>query len=106
VPQKPGIGVYIVDGAAVDADRSEEAGVSSRAGQIGADVAVFEKYGITGVTAFDVAIEIVPLIDPTNGSIRLLELVEMRKRFAARDFVEKSENGVKDAAADSGGDQE
>src|SRR5882757_2446021 len=80
VPQKPGIGVYVVDGAAVDTDRSEETGVSSRAGQIRADVAVFEEDGTTGVTAFDAAIEIVPLIDPTNGSIGLLELVEMRKR--------------------------
>src|SRR6266705_7176592 len=46
VPQKPGIGVDVVDGAAIDADRSEETGVSSSTGQIGADVAVFEKNGI------------------------------------------------------------
>src|SRR5258707_9506496 len=73
---------------------------------MGADVAVFEKDRTTGVTAFDAAIEIVPLIDPTDGRIRLLELVEMRKRFTARDFVEKSENAVKDAAVVGGGDEE
>ena len=30
----------------------------------------------------------------------------MSKRFAARDFVEKSENAVKDAAVAGGGDEE
>jgi len=60
------VGVDIVDGAAVDADGSQQAGVRGGAGEIAADVAVFKKDGTSRVAAFDAAIRIVPLVHPAD----------------------------------------
>src|SRR5438552_14264302 len=66
------VGVDIVDGAAVDADGSEETSVVGGPGEIDARVAVFKEDGTARIAAFDAAVEIVPLVHPADGGRGLL----------------------------------
>src|SRR5690349_15446905 len=106
VVEKMRIGVDVVDGAAVDADGSEQTSVRGRTRKVGAHVAVLEKNGAASVAAFDAAIEIVPLIGPANWRVRLLDFVEVRERFATRDFAKKGEHAVKHASISGAGHDE
>src|SRR5579871_2945955 len=97
VVEKTRIGIDVVDGAAVDADGCQKARVRGNARKVRPDVTVLEKYGAAGVAAFDGAVEIIPLIDPSDGSVWLLCLVQVRDRFATGDFAEKRKRAVHDA---------
>ena len=61
------VGVYVVDGDAVDPDGGQKAAVVVDAGEVGADVAVVEEDAAAGVAALDGAVEVVPLVDPADG---------------------------------------
>ena len=65
------IGVNAVDRAPVDSDGSEQARVLAGARQVRADAAVLKKYGRPRVAALDTAVEVVPLVCPTNGCVGL-----------------------------------
>lgn len=105
-PKEARIGVDVVDGAAVDADRCEDMSVIGRAGEIGADAAVLEKNGAASVAAFDAAVEVVPLIDPAERCIGLLEIIEAGYGFVLRNFAQENENAVENASVVGAGDDE
>ena len=105
-PKEARVGVDVVDGAAVDGDRSEQASVIGSAGEIGADATVLEKNGAASVAAFDTAVEIVPLIDPAERCRGLLEFIEGGYGFVLRNFSQESENAVENSTVGSGGDDE
>src|SRR5207253_9327287 len=81
-------------------------GVFGRAREISAHCAVFEKNGATGIAAFDGAIEIVPLIDPTNASVGLLEFIEIENRLMLSYFAEQEKYAIENAAIIFAGDNE
>jgi len=59
--------IDVVDVAAVDADRSEQAGIVGDGSEVLADIAVFKKNAAAGVAALDGAIRVIPLVDPANS---------------------------------------
>src|SRR6202020_3536917 len=71
------IRVYVVDRTPVDANRSQQARVIAHASKIGANAAVVEKDGAAGVATLNAAVEVVPLIDPTDRRVGLLHFVEL-----------------------------
>ena len=70
--ENAGVRVDVVDGAAVDADGGEQAGVVVDAREIGADVVGVEEDRAAAVAAFDGAVEVVPVVDPADGGGGLL----------------------------------
>ena len=65
--QEVEVRINIVDVATVDADGGEQACVVARAGEVGADVALVEEDGSAGIATLDGAIEVVPLVHPSDG---------------------------------------
>src|SRR5262245_48196470 len=106
VIEKMRIGVDVVDGAAINADGSKNARVIGNAGEIGTDSTIFEKDGTACVATLDTAIEIVPLVHPSDSGIGLLRFVEVLQRLAARDFAEKRKSPIEDATIFLGSDDE
>src|SRR5690349_6511649 len=106
VIEKMRIRVDIIDGAAVNSNGSEDAGIRRDAGQIGTHVAPIEEDGPTGIAALDGTVEVVPLIDPADRGVGLLNLVQTGERFAASDLAEKSESAVENAAVIGGRDDD
>ena len=98
--------VDIVDGAAVDADGGEQAGVVVDAREIGAHVVGVEENRAAAVAAFDGAVEIVPVVDPADWGGGLLRFVDVGEGFEAGDFAEEGEDAVEDAAVVAAGDAE
>src|SRR5215468_7272282 len=92
------IGVYVVDVATVDADRGEDACVGGDTWIAGENFSVVKEDGATGVTAFDGAVEVIPLVDPANASGRVLNFVDAGKGLAKRDFSGKCKCAIKNAA--------
>ena len=76
------VGVDVVDGAGVDAERGQQAAVVADAAQIVARVHVVPEDGASAVAALDGAIEVVPLVDPADRRVGRLLLVELGDRFA------------------------
>ncbi len=64
--QHLGIGIDVIDGAAIDAKRGQQAAVFADAAQVVAGVAVVPEDRAAAVAAFDGAIEVVPLIHPAE----------------------------------------
>src|SRR5712691_3815646 len=62
--KKTRIRIDVIDGAAVDPNRSEQASVLADARQVGADLAILEKDRTPTVSTFDSTIEVVPLVHP------------------------------------------
>ncbi len=81
------IGVDVVNGATVDSDRGEETSVGGSTGQISADISVFEKDRAARVAALDPAIQVIPLIDPADWSVRLPYFIEVSERFGECNLV-------------------
>ena len=100
------VGVYVVDGTAVDSDRSQQPSVFSSASQIFADATVGEKYRRTAVATLDAAVKIVPLIDPADRRVGLLSFVEHRDVLGACDLAEQREDAVQNAAVRGAGDDD
>ena len=75
-------GVDVVDVAAVDADRGQQAGVFGDRGEVFADVAAFKEDGPAGVAALDGAVGVVPLVDPADGHGGLRAEIEVRNVLA------------------------
>ena len=62
----PQIGVHVIDGHTIDPNRGQQPAVIRDARQIGANMTVIKKNAATRITPFDTAIEVVPLIHPSN----------------------------------------
>ncbi len=60
------VGVYVVDRASVEPDRSEQAAVLRYAREVLPDVPVGEEDGASCVAAFDCSVEVIPLVYPAN----------------------------------------
>src|SRR5215470_15418983 len=90
--------VYVVDVASVNADGGEDACIRIDARIAGENFSVVKEDGTAGVTAFDRAVEIVPLIDRANRSRGILDFVEIGKRFAESDFSGKCKCAIKNTA--------
>ena len=99
------VGVDVVDGAAVDADRRQHAAVIAHAAQILARLAVLPEDRAAAIAALDgPTIQVVPLIHPAHGSCGRLLLVEFGDRFAERHFAQQRERSVENAAIVCSGD--
>ena len=98
------VGIDVVDGAGVDAERGQQAAVLADAGQIFAGLQVVPEDGAAAVAALDGAIQVVPLVDPAHGSVGRLLLVELGDGFAEGDFSQEGEGAVEHAAIVGGGD--
>ncbi len=59
--------IHVVHVAAIDADGGEQACVLAHCGQVVENLAILEEKRTASVAAGDAAIEIVPLVDPTDG---------------------------------------
>ncbi len=80
-------GVHIIDVAAVDAHRGQQARVFGYGLQVFADVSAFEKDRPARIAALDRAVGIVPLVDPADGhgwvvtmGVISLEFADFRRR--------------------------
>ncbi len=104
--ENAGGGIHVVNRAAVDANRSQQSGVLAGAGQIAADVSIGEEDGRPAVAAFDVAVEVVPLIHPADRSEGLLHFVDVRETFRARDLAEQCKHAIENAAVRDGGNNQ
>ncbi len=78
--------------------------VVAGAAEIGADVAVVKEDGAAGITALDGAVEVVPLIDPADGSGGRLAALERSEGLAAGDAGEDVKDAVEEAAGVGAGD--
>ena len=87
------VGVDVVRVTAVDADGGEQARIPTRAGEVGADVAIFEKDRGAGVAALDSAVHVIPLVGPPNGRGRGLGLIGWDGSVRG-DFFEEMEDAV------------
>ena len=101
-----GGGVDVVDGAAIDADGSENAGIFAGASQIVAHLAVLEKNRGPAIAAFDAAVKVVPLVDPADGRVRLLLLVDSCDALAAGNLAEQRKRSVQHSAIVGGCDHQ
>ena len=98
------VGVDVVDGARVDAERSQQAAVLADAREILAGLQVVPEDGAAAVAALDGAIQIVPLVDPAHGGVGRLLLVELGDGFAESDLSQEGEGAVEHAAIVGCGD--
>src|SRR5439155_20370173 len=96
--QNPSIGIDVVDHASVNPDRCEQAGVISNLTQFRQHIPSGEENGTPPVAAFDTAVQVVPLVGPTDGSRWILPLVQSIERLVQGDMSEKCENSIRDAA--------
>src|ERR1035438_4209887 len=92
--ENAGSSIDIINRAAVDPDGSQQPSVLTGASQVAADFSIGEEYGRSAISTFDATVEIVPLVHPTNRSIRLLHFVDGGKTFCARDLAEQREHSV------------
>src|SRR5262249_432440 len=106
VGQNARIGIHVVNCAAIDSDRSQQTGILAHAGKIGATVALIEKNGSTSVSTFDLAVEVVPLVDPAERRVGLLQVVETGNVLAAGNSIEESEDTVENSAVGFRGDHQ
>src|SRR5690242_2479539 len=65
-------------------------------------MAVNPKNGSAAVAALDGAVEVVPVIQPPDGSVRRIVFVKVCDGPAESDFTEKSEDAIEDPARGSG----
>ena len=100
------IGVDVVDGAAVQAERRQQPRVIARPRQVRPDVPIIEKDGVSAVPALDRAIEVVPLIDPADGRGRLLAEIDVVERAMQADQTKQCEYAVQHGAIGAPGDDE
>ena len=100
-----GFGVDVVDGAAVDSDRSQQARVLAGAGEVAAHLIVVEEDGAAAVAALDGAVEVVPLIDPADGRGREFRCPGVAQSSAPRAMPERTwKVAVEQAAGIGAGD--
>ncbi len=81
------VGVDVVDGASIDTQRGEHPPVAADSAEIFARVQPIPEEGAAAITALDGAIEVVPLIHPTDGHRRRLLLIQIDDGFAESDFA-------------------
>ena len=98
------VGIDVVDGARVDAERCEEPAILADTSQIRASLQVVPEDGAPAVPALDGSIEIVPLIDPAHRGVRRLLLIELADGLAEGDFSEECKGAVEHAAIVRAGD--
>jgi hypothetical protein len=98
------VGVDVVDGATIDAERGQQAGVLAGAGEVRARVVVLPENGAAAIAALDRAIQIVPLVDPPYRSEGRLLLIEVAHRLAQSDLPQKRECAVQNPAIIGRGD--
>src|SRR5690242_7977365 len=92
------IGVDVINRATIDADGGKQARVLGSASEIGADRATFEKDRRPAVSPLDPAIEIVPLINPANGSARLVRFFEVFNVLGQCDLLQQGKAPIQRAA--------
>ena len=97
------VGVNVVDGASIDAERGQHAAVVIDAAQIFAGVHILPKDRGAAVAALDNASEVVPLIHPTDGDGRRLLLIQIDDGFTEGYFAQQREGAIEHAATISGG---
>src|SRR6266852_7202824 len=76
--KEPRIRIDIVDGTAVDPDRSQQACVLADERQVAADPSILEKDGAPAVSSLDSTIRVVPLVHPPQAGVRLLNFIQGR----------------------------
>jgi hypothetical protein len=76
------------------------------AGHVGAGVSAIPENGPAAVTALDGAIEVIPLVDPADGRVGRLSVVQDEDGFAERDLAEEGEGAVEHAAVIGRGDHD
>src|SRR4029079_17850530 len=87
-------------------ERGEEPPVFVDAAQVLTDVTIVPEDRAPAISAFDRAVESVPLVHPANRCIRGVLLVDRRQRVSHSDFSEKRKRPVQDAAIALPGDDE
>ncbi len=78
--------VHVVYGAAIDADRGEQACVIADAVRVRDYATVIEEDGPAGVAAFDAAVEVVPFVCPADRRIGSMGFVQIGNRLVQREF--------------------
>ncbi len=99
------IGIHVIDVAAVDADRGEQAGVLPGAGEIDANVAVVEEDGPPSVAALDRAVQVVPFVGPADRGGRGLRFDGGDGLFGG-DLFQEVKDGVQLGRGRGTGDQQ
>ena len=101
--ERSGAALHVVDIAAIDADRGQQAGVFGDRREVLAHVAAVEEDGAASVAALDRAVGVVPLVDPADGHCRVFADVGLAHVDALRQVAQKHEGAVENgtvAAAD------
>src|SRR5579863_7584831 len=80
--------VDVVDRASIDADGSEQSRVRTGTSQVVANFALGEEDRASAVAALDASVEVVPLIDPADGSRGHLQLVNSLQALAAGNLTQ------------------
>ena len=93
-----GSSIHIIHGAAIDPHRSQQSRVLTCARKIGANLSSFEKDGSPAIATLDAAVEVVPLIHPSNRGIGLLQIINRCDVFPTRDLPAQGEDAVEHAA--------
>jgi len=96
--EHPRVGVDVVDGAAVDAKRSQQAPVVSDSGQIVANRAAGKENGMPRITSFNRSLQVVPLVDPTHRRMGLLNFIDSSYIFAEGDLSQQGKGPVEDTS--------
>ena len=86
------VGVDVVDGGAIEANRGQQPAILRNPCKVSPDVTVVIENAASGIAAFDAAIEVVPLVDPANRRRR--SLGGRREGLLLRDPLQQVENPV------------
>src|SRR3954454_10012594 len=64
------IGIHVVDRAAIDPDRGQQAGVVARASEIRQDVISVEENGPACVSPLNGSVQVIPFVGPADRRVR------------------------------------
>src|SRR5215470_17925910 len=92
------VGIDVDDVASVDSERGEQTRILSGSLEICTHFAIQEENRIARISAFDTAVEVVPLVDPAKWRCGTLDIVEVGYRLALSDFPQECKCPVKNAA--------
>ncbi len=90
--------VHVVDVAAVDADRGQQARVFGDGREVVADVAALEEDAAACIAALDGAVGVVPLIDPADRHGGVLAQVGPTQVSALREVAQQRKGAVEHTA--------
>jgi hypothetical protein len=92
-----GVRIDVVDGAGVDADGGKQPRILARQPKIGSNVTAVEEDRPPAVAALDGAVQVVPLVHPTERHRRSLGPIDVREIRAGRQQANERKGAVERA---------